>query len=58
MQNKGKMFGKSCEGGFALTTGLLLLPVFDILQYKPLQNTVTLRKVAMKKTHELCRAHV
>lgn len=25
MQNKGKMYGKSCEGGFMLTTGLLLL---------------------------------
>lgn len=63
MQNKGKTFGKSCEGGFALTTGLLLLPVFDI-RYSSVQttskhsNTPKSGNEKDTKTHELCSAHV
>lgn len=61
MQNKGKTFGKSCEGGFALTAGLLPLPVFDT-HFSSVQTTSkhgdTLKSVNGKKTHELCAAHV
>lgn len=51
MQNIGKMFGKCREGGFALTTALFCSLYLTLLQYKPLQNTVMLWKVAMEKSH-------